>query len=368
METLQGELPSQVYEDIFSKCLLCGACVKACPRGVDSVAETRHAREGFSALYGEYGYQKFLVKKVLEQPELLSVGRHFGRMFGRLLDKKLPQDSGLRLRLAMLDHPGPEPAQGSTVDPELLVPSSDAVWYFPGCSASYLYPGIIESAENLFRHCNIELVKPEGLACCGLPFESSGEVKRAKKLARKNISLLEGREKIVVSCGSCYAQLAHYPQLLKDDPGWYKRAEDFAARLVEMSCYLDSLLEDGQADMEKDGPDTTRVFYHDPCHLRNDHEIVEEPRALLGRFDGIELLELEDGPQCCGQGGLFHIGAPELSAAIRNDLAGKVLEMNPQIITSSCSGCLMQWKSALAAAGRKDIEVLHLADLLGRLM
>jgi glycolate oxidase iron-sulfur subunit len=100
--------------------------------------------------------------------------------------------------------------------------------------------------------------------------------------------------------------------------------------------------------------------------LRHGLNITREPRNVLKRFSTVKLLELEDGPQCCGQGGLFHIGAPELSALIRDDLAGKVLAMKPDVITSSCSGCLMQWKTAIAAAGCK-MPVLHLADLLVRL-
>lgn len=106
-----------------------------------------------------------------------------------------------------------------------------------------------------------------------------------------------------------------------------------------------------------------RVFYHDPCHLRHGLKITREPRNLLRRFEGVELLELADGPQCCGSGGLFHLGAPELSAMIRDDLAARVLALAPDVITSSCSGCLMQWKSAVAAADRRT-PVLHLAELL----
>nr|WP_240191726.1 (Fe-S)-binding protein [Desulfoprunum benzoelyticum] len=109
-----------------------------------------------------------------------------------------------------------------------------------------------------------------------------------------------------------------------------------------------------------------RVFYHDPCHLRHEVAIVKEPRRLLQRLPGVDLVELPGGPQCCGQGGLFHLGAPELAALIRDDLAAKVLALQPDIVTSTCSGCLMQWKTALTAAG-SPVAVMHLAELL-RLM
>jgi glycolate oxidase iron-sulfur subunit len=48
---------------------------------------------------------------------------------------------------------------------------------------------------------------------------------------------------------------------------------------------------------------------------------------------------------------------------IRDDLAAKVFKLQPDIITSTCSGCLMQWKTAVTAAG-STAQVLHLAELL----
>jgi glycolate oxidase iron-sulfur subunit len=61
---------------------------------------------------------------------------------------------------------------------------------------------------------------------------------------------------------------------------------------------------------------------------------------------------------------LFHIGAPEISALIRDRLATKVQALAPDVITSTCSGCLMQWRLAVAAAGI-PVKVLHLAELMG---
>ena len=87
---------------------------------------------------------------------------------------------------------------------------------------------------------------------------------------------------------------------------------------------------------------------------------------MLSSLPGIELLELADGPQCCGQGGLFHVGAPELSAKIRDNLAEKIVDLEPDLITTSCSGCLMQLKSGMAAM-EKEIPVLHLSALVNSL-
>ena len=54
---------------------------------------------------------------------------------------------------------------------------------------------------------------------------------------------------------------------------------------------------------------------------------------------------------------------PDISARIRDELVKDVLALQPDVVTSTCSGCLMQWQQGLTAAGSK-VKVLHLAQLL----
>ena len=94
--------PTAAFEDIFAKCLLCGACSKACPRGIDVTREVIRARAGFSRFYGEHGFEKYLARKMLHHSEILGSMRTVGRAASRLT-RRLPKDSGLRLRLAMFE-------------------------------------------------------------------------------------------------------------------------------------------------------------------------------------------------------------------------------------------------------------------------
>ena len=358
------EQPTAAFEDIFAKCLLCGACSKACPRGIDVTREVIRTRSGFSRFYGEHGFQKYLARKALHHPEILGAARVAGRAAAALLLARLPKESGLRLRLAMFDKvPATLPTQ--VARPADRKAGMRPLAYFPGCSAEYLYPEIVAACREIFGHFSYTLEIPEGLGCCGLAVQAAGDVEGARALARRNIEALEaGDAPILISCGSCFAHLTHYQELFTDDPVWLARAEKVGARLVEMSQFLDELLASGgEKTAARQSAKPVRVFYHDPCHLRNDLDITREPRRILTSLPGVELLELPDGPQCCGQGGLFHLGAPELSARIRDDLAAKVLAMRPDVITSTCSGCLMQWKSAIAAADTV-VPVLHLAEFM----
>lgn len=182
LDVMGEETPSPIFEDIFSKCLLCGACVSSCPRDVDIPEEVRQARADFSRFYGEHGYQKFLARKVLERPDLLGVARRFGRTFSNLLDEKLPSDSGLRLRLAIFNHNSNVPFSNSLVK---RTAERSSLVYFPGCSGTHLYPEIIAACEQLFNTAGYSLVIPEGLVCCGLAMDSAGDVDVSRQLAKK---------------------------------------------------------------------------------------------------------------------------------------------------------------------------------------
>lgn len=363
-EVYADRKPGPVFEDIYAKCLLCGACSNVCPQHIDVTEEVIEARSKFSGFYGEHGYQKYLARKALNRPELLGAARVLGKTAADILFKRLPPASGLRLRLAMFtQNPSPREMLPSAPPARPHQPSATGITYFPGCAAQYLYPDIIDTISQVLARHDSRLVIPDGIGCCGLAMQASGDTGAARKLAQKNIKALElGDGPILVSCGSCFAHLADYGVLLADDPVWKTRARLISERVIEISVFFESLLQ--EEVVERPAPnDTIKVFYHDPCHMRNDAGITEEPRKVLASLPGVALVELEDGPQCCGQGGLFHVGAPELSAAIRDNLADKIVALDPDLITTTCSGCLMQLKGAMAAVDAA-IPVVHLSALV----
>jgi len=374
---LNCDLPGTgaVFEDIFSKCLLCGACSAVCPRDIDICGQVVRARAAFPAVSGAHGYEKYLARKALSHPELLASLRVLGRAGARLFLRYLPEDSGLRLRLALFQ----QDERAVTTREEVAAAffglgSKDGLTCFPGCTARYLFPEIVASCEALVGGLGHALSLPEGLSCCGLAAFSAGDRREAERCARNNIAILERSSgPILITCASCYAHLRRYGELLADDPAWRNRAEEIKGRLVEVSCYLDGQLKSTailSGVVKQVTGEKTRVFYHDSCHLRyglQGSTIMAEPRRVLTHNPDVELLELPDGPECCGQGGLFHISAPEISAVIRDTLAAKVLALAPDVITTTCSGCLMQWRTAIEAAGAGSrVRVLHLVELLAQ--
>jgi len=358
-----AEQPSAIFEDRFSHCLLCGACEQTCPRQLSITELISQARSTFSRCYGPHGLKKAVVCTVLRHPELLEGVVKAGISLQRL--QTLPAHSGLRLKLGILEeHPNsPSPSKTPQQNDSINAPTA-ALDYFTGCVARHIQPSIARATQSLLQHSGFSTAHiPADQHCCGLAAWSAGRRDQARELARKNIQAFSGADgPIITSCASCSSHLLAYPTLFAEDDPWYDKALAFAERVQEFTRFFDdkfpelSQLEDSQHSEQ-------RVFYHDPCHLRFQKKGMGSPRSLLQKI-GMQIIEPEDGPRCCGQGGLFHIACPEYSAQIFEKSSRQALAESPDYITTTCSGCLIQFQEGLAKQGQQKVAVVHLALLL----
>ncbi len=325
---------------MLGECLLCGGCSAACPRGIGPHHHIRMARERLRSYPQVEPRLAPLFRFCLAHPWL-------GRTIARLL-RRLPPDAGLRLRL-----PHPPPAASLPLPPSPAPGTADTD-LFHGCLAGWLETGILQATATLLQRVGRTGHWPPTQGCCGLAAASAGQRRQAQMLARRNITAFAGSDRpVLVTCASCYHHLSDYPRLLADDPAWHGRAVRFAARLREFFCFF------SDTDLEGTGA-RGPIVYHDPCHLRHGAGVTAEPRRLLARAAPVR--EPPAGPQCCGQGGLFHRAHPETAARLRDRLiAGFEASGATQVVTS-CSGCLLHIRSGLPPSG--PLSVVHPALLL----
>lgn len=348
---------STAWAEILSQCLLCGACRSVCSRGLDPPALFITARERLGKTAGQNFLLRTITRKVLSNQTLQAAIADLGRP---LLDL-LPVDSGLRLRLG-LPPQGPAifPTQEETRQKNSAPP---VMAYFPGCYASHLHRKIGEATRRIAtKFTGSALYTPTQQSCCGLAAESAGDSATAKRLARENIlAFAENTLPILTSCASCYSHLRRYPQLFAEEPEWQTKAQGFADRLVEFSTFVAQLMEADSGFRFAASPFPRIVFYHDPCHLRFHTRITGPPRKILQAISGLTLAELPNGPQCCGHGGLFHLAQPVVAEKIIGRLLNQVAKASPDLVTTTCSGCLMHIRQGFGPEGP---EVQHLAILL----
>jgi len=362
LEHLDPAKASAAYAEILSQCLLCGACRSVCSRGLDPPARFIAGRERLEKTAGRQVLLRAITQKALSTPALLATISSLGRP----LLERLPADSGLRLRLGL-----PQERKAAPPLPETpgQKPEPPSLAFFPGCYATHLHRETGEATERIAaRFTGKPTLRPKQQNCCGLAAESGGDISTAKRLARRNIlAFSENTLPILTSCASCYSQLRRYPELLADEPEWRDRAQAFANRLVEFSTFVAQGMQADPAFAFAASPKTRAVVYHDPCHLRFHAKITNPPREILRAIPGLRLVELADGPQCCGQGGLFHLAQPELAGKIRSRLLDQLEQATPDLVTTTCSGCLIHIQQGLGHTPSRT-EVRHLAIILAELL
>jgi len=355
-----AENPSFNFQDLFCRCLLCGGCESVCPNALPITKYIVEARATFSPFYGRDGLYKAITTKVLSRPKLLKLLVQSGISLQRL--KSLPADSGLRIKLGLLEkRTSAEYDYIQKKDTTLEQPDS-GIAYFTGCFARFVQPSIIVAIEKLLlESVSAHPVIFSEQGCCGLAAWSSGSLEEAARLASKNIQAFsEGSGPILTSCASCAMHLRKYPQLFPVDTDMHKKALNFSKRVHNFSEFF---LSAGKRGMGFKDTQKSRIYYHDPCHLRFTEKGMSNPRELIDSVDGVVRIDHYEEARCCGHGGTFNLGYSNLSSLIFQQLFNVVNHLDPDLVLTGCSGCLMQWQAELNSRKSK-IKALHPAVFL----
>jgi glycolate oxidase iron-sulfur subunit len=360
---LSNALPAdqRLYE-LLSNCLLCGACTENCPSGVKADDLIQQGRGLLLEKVGAARWKKFMAKGILPFPKSLKTIRR-GQS---LLLKKIPGQSGLKLRFSSDPRNWPALAQPFFLDRKTLQNDQDStpsfkIGYFVGCTTNYVYPEIGEAVLKLVNLLG-KIILPEKQTCCGLPAFSLGDIKTARELARRNVlAFSENRvDALVVACSSCAAHIKlEYPQLLAEDTTLLPKVQDFVLKVEELSQFL---IKQNLNLTPNQAPTSKNVTFHDPCHAKRKLNIVNEPRTLLNSIPGLSLKEVAE-QYCCGHGGLFNLSHADLSQKILEHPLNELDRSNADVITTSCMACLMQFKLGVQRTGRK-IQVKHWTELM----
>jgi len=231
---------------------------------------------------------------------------------------------------------------------------------FVTCLVDQIWPSIGTSTVQVLRHAGCAVSFDARQTCCGQPAFNTGYRKEAQALARHWIEIFEDAEAVVCPSGSCTAMVHHLPELFPNDEAWRDRARRVAARTHELGAFLVNVLGVDDLGASFDG----RVTWHDACHGLRDLGIKNEPRRLIARVRGAELVEMPNAEACCGFGGTFSVKYPEISVAILDEKIAAIEQASVKAVVSADASCLMQIGGRLRR-NRSAVRTLHLAELLG---
>lgn len=222
-------------------------------------------------------------------------------------------------------------------DPKLTTADTEAVFYFPGCGSERLFSQVGLATQAMLWHAGVQTVLPPGYLCCGYPQRGNGMTDKAEKIITDNRVLFHRMantlnyldiKTVVVSCGTCYDQLAGY-EFEKIFPG---------CRLIDIHEYL---LEKG---IRLDDAKGVRYMYHDPCHTPMK---LQDPMKTVKSLVGEGAIKTD---RCCGESGTLAVTRPDISTQIRFRKQEEMLKNTDTLrqdgydgevkVLTSCPSCL----------------------------
>jgi L-lactate dehydrogenase complex protein LldE len=230
---------------------------------------------------------------------------------------------------------------------------------FIPCFVDQIYP---ESAFNMVRvlekaGCNVQYNKNQ--TCCGQPAYNAGFREEAKDVCLKFLDDFGGTEYVVAPSASCVGFVRNYYTTLFDNSSYHNRVRDLQKRTFEFSEFLVKVLKMENFGAKLEG----KATYHDSCAGLRECRIKEEPRKLLSKVKGLELLEMNDVETCCGFGGSFAVKFESISTAMADQKVTNAVQTGADYIISTDLSCLMHLDGYIRYK-QLPLKTMHIADVL----
>ncbi|HEX9109914.1 MAG TPA: glycolate oxidase subunit GlcF [Terriglobales bacterium] len=356
----------------MDNCLGCMACLTSCPSGVqyDKLIEATRAQieRNYPRPIAERILRKMLFE-VFPRPERLRWLLGPMRIYQRSGLQSLVRRSGLLkllpASLSAMENLMPSPPRNTSdrVLPERVEAQGERrlrVGLLLGCVQSVFFPEVNAATARVLAAEGCEVVIPKDQCCCGALMIHAGEEKAALDYARRTIDAFEGAQvdRVVSNAAGCGSNLKDYGYLLREDTRYAERAKAFSAKCRDISEVLAGL--EPRAARH---PLPLKVAYHDSCHLQHAQAVRTQPRAVLGKIPGLQILELAEAALCCGSAGIYNLVRPSPAQELGERKVRNVLATNPDIVVSGNPGCLLQLRSGLRASG-SELTVVHMVELV----
>jgi len=317
-------LPEIEGEDMW-RCTTCGRCPQRCPRGVGTI----DVSVSFRRIASEAGISPAPIHTVN-----VSLAAE-GNPLREAREKRADWANGLSVKTF-------------TEGMEVL--------YFPGCYPSYdsRLKKVAIATANILNRAGVDFgILGSKENCCGESIRRTGDEKLFKRLARENIKTFidNGVKKILVSSPHCYHTFTN-------------EYTEFKANfeVVHISQYLFELINEGRLELTKEY--VKKITYHDPCYLGRHNSIYDQPREVLKKVPGLELIEMADSREdslCCGGGGggiWMDTPKGERFSDLRLEQA---VGVGAEMLVTACPYCIVNFEDSRLAL--KDSESLEIKDI-----
>jgi Fe-S oxidoreductase len=322
-------------EDIW-RCTTCGTCPSQCPRGVKQI---------------EIGVS---LRRIAAGYDVFPASVHAARTArGSLVTDGNPLNEE---RAKRADWARDLPVKPFAEGMEYL--------YFVGCYGSYdpRMKKVSAATARILDRAGVGFgILGTKESCCGESIRKTGGEDVFKTLAKENIKAFidAGVKKILVTSPHCYHTFVNeYPELM------------VKFEVVHLSQLLLQLIEKGRLKLTKELKQ--RVTYHDPCYLGRHNGIYDEPREVLRRLPGVELVEMTDSRKdslCCGGGGgRIWMDTPK-SERFANLRVEQARQTGAGVLATACPYCISNFEESRLTMGvEEELQVKDVVEMVAEAM
>ncbi len=233
---------------------------------------------------------------------------------------------------------------------------------FIPCFIDQLYPNTAWNTIKILEKAGCTVNYNPNQTCCGQPSFNSGYWKETTELAKKFVKDFPSNNPIVSPSASCTGFIKNnYEKVIDIKDVDYSNALRVKRNVVELTDFLVNRLQitDFNAKFFH------KVTYHDSCSALREYGIKNEPRILLSKVEGLELIEMKEAETCCGFGGTFSAKFKGISTAMVQQKVESALETGAEYIVGTESSCLMNIAGYINK-NKLPIKVIHIADIISQ--
>ena len=227
---------------------------------------------------------------------------------------------------------------------------------FTTCSVNYNDPQTGRAAVEVLEHSGVR-VELGYERCCGMPFNDTGDVARARQNAEKNVAALlpqvDAGATIVAPGPSCSLMLkSEYPKLVQSEA-----AERVAAATQDLMEYLYNLARAKKLNRDFQ-TSLGKVAYHAPCHLRAQNIGFRSLDLLKLAADEVVLVDACSGVDgTWGMQKRFHAESMKVASRMLN----RIDETAPDWASTDCPLSALRIQEGLGVAAFHPVVLLHRA-------
>ena len=236
----------------------------------------------------------------------------------------------------------------------------DEVFYYIGCE-TMKFPAVVKANIELLKKAKVKFsTNLDQRVCCGAPVLNIRDMSLAKKLAQKNIELINktGAKVVISDCPGCVLSLT-------------KRFETIGIKIetkvIHIAEFLKDLIEKGKLKPKTINEDLNKVTIHDPCLLARNLNNCSSIRSVLKSIPNLEIVEPiynKEDTHCCGWSGTAHWADNNLAIQEATNRIEELMETNAKNIISACPLCELGLNYGIKNKDKEKIKIYDVSELL----